>query len=633
MVHYVQRTLPLFLMGRSVNINLEGGRGKAVTEVFMRHFKVSTVAHREKSSRTFKDTLEDVCYKYFGFAARLLLRMYKGLEDSMESAGMRIHPEVYLSVVSFITIIMLLVFLIYVLLVVVKIIPPSPFNLFITPLLGLIPFIALILGLIIPKIMASNRISGLKNEIPYASMYLSVMMSGGLSPFASLLRLRKTSLLPELKKEIMRIQRIALTSGKDQVSAMTEAVRVIGEREFKELLLGYASTLRTGGDVLHYLFSQTESMFRNLAIRIRAMGNNMGIILEAYTIIVILGGLGLYTVFVVSLSFPAFQAFSPDTFFIFAFFLLPGLAILFLYLADTIQVSYPVSHWGTYKALLFSIPLSTFLAVTMVLPYFNLKLIDIPFLIDIPIRIRDMVGLNLGTEAALGLAISLISLSLPVCILDNLHSGRESGILRGVTSFLRDLVENRKTGLSPEKSIQALSSRDYGSFSRLLRTMSVRINLGIPLRKIFESIAGEVKNWPSLINLYLLIDAIEVGGGTEESLETLAEFAETSNELENERLSLLKPLLLVPYMGAALLTLTTVMLLQLLARINALNQTLISINSLIRMLVTPLILLAFTMGLVAGKISSGRTSGGFKHSIALILISMLGVWIAGKLVF
>jgi hypothetical protein len=39
------------------------------------------------------------------------------------------------------------------------------------------------------------------------------------------------------------------------------------------------------------------------------------------------------------------------------------------------------------------------------------------------------------------------------------------------------------------------------------------------------------------------------------------------------------------------------------------------------------------MGLVAGKISSGRTSGGFKHSIALILISMLGVWIAGKLVF
>jgi len=96
------------------------------------------------------------------------------------------------------------------------------------------------------------------------------------------------------------------------VSAMARAAKVVGPKEYKELLLGYASTVRTGGDVLHYLYSQTESMFRWIATKIRSMGQKMGLLMEEYTIIAILGALGLYMIFIVSLSFPTFQA-SPRT--------------------------------------------------------------------------------------------------------------------------------------------------------------------------------------------------------------------------------------------------------------------------------------------------------------------------------
>jgi len=575
--------------------------------------------------------LDDFCYAYFGRIGKIFLKAYRGLEDAMEAANLRIHPEVYLSIVSFLSIVSTLGFTIYLALTLFLAGSASLFsNPYIVILLGSIPLIVLIVGLSFPKMLASNRISGLKNEIPYASMYLSVMASGGLSPYISLLRLRKTSLLPELKKEIERIQRTVLTSGQDPVSAMAKAAKVMGLREFKELLLGYASTLRTGGDVLHYLYSQTESMFKNLAIRVRAMGQNMALLLEAYTIVAILGALGLYMVFIVSLSFPSFQAFPPEMFFLFAFILLPGSCIAFLYFAETLQISYPVSQWKTYVALAVSVPLGAFLLTQMVLPFYDLNLFNIPIFSETPARIRDFLGLNLGSEAALGLAISMVSFSLPVYILDRHYSEKERGILQGVTSFLRDLVENRKTGLSPEKSIQALSERDYGKFSRHLRMMSTKISWGIPLKKIFADFMNEVKNWPSLVNLYLLIDTIEVGGGTEESLETLAEFAESSRELENERQASLKPLLIVPYMGAALLTLTTVMLLQLFANIQGLGQMLITINTLTQMLITPLILHSFTIGLVAGKIVAGRLSAGFKHAIFLILISLVGVWIGQK---
>lgn len=574
--------------------------------------------------------LEDFCYAHFSPMARLILKTYNGLEDDMEAANMKIHPEVYLSLVSFLVTLASMVFLIYLSLLFARVIPFTSKFLYLATIFGIIPFVALIIGVLMPKFAASNRISGIKNEIPYASMYLSVMTSGGLSPFASLIRLHRTTLLPQLKKEIGRIQRIAITSKKDEISAMATAARVIGLREFKELLLGYASTTRTGGDVLHYLYIQTESMFRGLAMRTRSMGESMGILLESYTIVSILGGLGLYMVFIVSLSFPAFQAFPPDMFLLFAFIVLPSVSLVFIYLGDSLQLTYPISQWKPYYGLFASVPFSIFLLTQLVLPFYDVKLFAIPILAEIPIRIRELLGLNLGSEPALGLTISLIALAFPVYALDDYYSRREKGILQGVTVFIRDLVENRKTGLGPEKSIQTLSDRDYGNFSKHLKTMSAKISWGIPLRKIFEDLLTEIKDWPSLMNLYILIDAIEVGGGTEESLETLAEFAESSRELEAEKWSLLKPMLLVPYMGAALLTITTVMLLQVFVNMSSIGSTMISVNSLTKTLVTPLILNALTIGLVAGKITSGRTSSGFKHGIALMLISIIGVWLAGK---
>ena len=198
----------------------------------------------------------------------------------------------------------------------------------------------LLMGISMPKLIASNKISGIKNEIPYASMYLSVMTSGGLSPYASLLRLRDTELLPKLKEEIGRIERIILSTGMDPVSAMAKAAKDLGLKEYAELLLGYASTMRTGGDVLHYLYSQTESMFKRMALRIKAMGDRMSLLMEGYTIIAILGALGIYMVFIVSLSFPQFQALPPETFFFFSFVLLPGVSIAFLYFADAMQINY-----------------------------------------------------------------------------------------------------------------------------------------------------------------------------------------------------------------------------------------------------------------------------------------------------
>jgi flagellar protein FlaJ len=109
-----------------------------------------------------------------------------------------------------------------------------------------------------PKLAASNRISNLKNEIPYASMYMSVMTSGGLTPYQSLLRMTQIELLPNMQEEMKRLRSLVISSGADPISGMEQAVKVVNVRDYKTLLLGYVLTVRRGGDILHYLYNQTD---------------------------------------------------------------------------------------------------------------------------------------------------------------------------------------------------------------------------------------------------------------------------------------------------------------------------------------------------------------------------------------
>jgi flagellar protein FlaJ len=239
--------------------------------------------------------------------------------------------------------------------------------------------------------------------------------------------------------------------------------------------------------------------------------------------------------------------------------------------------------------------------------------------------INRSLNFSEGTEASTGLVITLIIIALPGLIADYTHAGREAKLQQGITQFLRDLVETRKSGLSPERCIEALSKRNYRGFSRHLRNISLKLNWGYPMRQIYNEFREKVRNWLALVNMYLLIDTIEVGGGTEESLETLAEFSESTKRLDDEKKAILMPLTVVPYIGAGLLTATTVMFLQFFANMSGLGVS-IPEAQLYKVLLTPLALHSFVLGLVTGKITSGRVSAGFKHSIFLSLIALGGTW-------
>jgi flagellar protein FlaJ len=360
-------------------------------------------------------------------------------------------------------------------------------------------------------------------------------------------------------------------------------------------------------------------MFKKLATRVKATGETMAMMMEAYTIIGILGVLGIFLVFVVGMSLPAAGAsISPSQFFLFSFVVMPFLSLVFIFAGDAAQFNYPISNWKPYKVMLATLPFGIFLVSQTVLTFFDDKFLVLPPLKSLILWLCNKFSFAEGTEAAFGLGFTLILFSIPVIIADYLTAGRDGSIQDGITNFLRDLVETRKGGLSPERSFE------YKGFSRHLKDISTKINWGYPLRQIYAEFASKVKNWIALINMYLLIDTIEVGGGTLESMESLAEFSEATRQLELEKKAVLTPLIIVPYIGAALLTGTTVLFLSFFTNSNL--GVSIPIVTLYRTLLTPLALHCFTLGLVTGKITSGRVSAGFKHSVFLTFVALGGVW-------
>ncbi|RLI14885.1 hypothetical protein DRO49_05820 [Candidatus Bathyarchaeota archaeon] len=589
----------------------------------------------------------DLCYSHFSGIGRPLSGLFRGLGADLEAAGMRIHPEVYMSMVGFASLISisaiggLLVapWLLYLITGVMplplRLLIYAPWNLRLIILASLssTPLLIILIGAAIPKLAASNRTSKLRNEIPYASMYMSVMTSGGLSPYQSLMRMREIDLLPTLRDEMGRLQTLILSTGIDPVSAMERAVKVVGIKEYKSLLLGYASIVRRGGDVLHYLYSQTESMFEDLSIRIKAMGDRLSMLMEANIIVSILGALGLIMIFIVSLSLPSVgMSFTPEQFNLFSFLILPMISIIFMYLGDLVQIGGGGSTWKAYLYPAAAAPIALFIASQTVLHHLIGLRPIMPQLSSLIDRGNILLRLGEGSEAALGLSLTLLIVAIPGIIGDWLYAERDRKVFEGVTAFIRDIVETRKTGLSPERCIIALSDKDYGEFTPHLRRIALKLRWGMSLRSIFEEFRGRVRNWLSQVVIYFLIDAIEIGGGTEETLEILADFVEKTGHLEKERRGLLAPLTFIPYIGAILLTSTTVIFLRFFANLTSLGGIGIPQVTLRKVLLTPLVLHSFILGLTTGKLGcSNRVSAGFKHSAILVIVSLLGIWAASNI--
>lgn len=565
-----------------------------------------------------KFSLMGFSFNYFGWAGRAISKLFSNgrtdLDETLESAGIRVYPEAYYSLVGFLFVLAFIV-----------VIPIVILTGFIPIILA--PLMVPAFGYFVPKLMAQDRAQKLDTEVPFAAAYISIMATGGMAPYESLKKLEKCDLLPNMAKAVKGIEVDVQVKGFDPVTAIEKSAKDLPSKEYKDLMLGYASTLRTGGDVLHYLLLRTETMFRDLAIKVKANADRAATLMETYIAVSILITLSLTIIFMTTMAFGEYftGAFTTENFLLYSYIVFPVFSALFIYLADMAHMQEPITEWGPYKVFAAMLPFFAFMLLVFFVP-FILPYIDLPFakpFMGIIVNIRTMLGLERGYEATIGLAIPLIIVSIPVAIAHRHYAKRGKGLEPEITSFLRDMTETRKTGASPEKCIEYLSRRPYGNFSKYLVVASRQIQWGLPFKVIYQTLRAKIKAWLPLINLYLLVDAIEVGGGSPETLETLARFSEMFASIKKEKDAMLRPLLIMPYVGAGILIFSSIIFLGFMRTISySFGHQAVAFVQFATLILPPLILQVFFTGLVTGKISSGSLSLGFKHAAILVVVAL-----------
>ncbi len=582
-----------------------------------------------KEKQKFSYLFWDFIYSKFDPLGKLILAIFPNIPSLIRNAGIRIYYEAYASFVAFLftlsTIITIVSFLFIVLFVPVvnQVIIAVAVTLVMLPPLMLVFF-----GQIFPRAIAASRGASMDQEVPYAVAYLTIMATGGLSPHKAFERLSAAkAVFKRISYYASRFIIVVKALGKDPITAFDDLAKRSPSDMFKDLLLGYAATIRVGGDLYDYLKRKVQGLFMDLVSRMRVAGDRMATILEAYLAIIIFVMLAMDAIYLINTSIPeiSISAFGGPTLFLFSYIFLPFISGMVMYIADVVQYKEPYTEIRPYIVFFgITLPLIIILTIEMFIPFYLPKeallyKIFEPFVIVIS-KFGETLGIDPAFYSTIGLGLALTIPTIPAAVYEIIISRESRGLSKGITAFLRDLVEVRKTGLSPEKSIIVLASRNYGIFSKYLKDIAMRLSLGFSLSKIYGILISKIKSWRARVFLFILTDAIEVGGGSPETIESMAWFAEMSEHVEREKASSMKTLMVIPYIGALTIIVSMVFLSVFMKNLA------ISVgayrNAL--MLVMPATILnVYIMGLITGKISSGTVSAGFKHAIILTGLTIL----------
>ena len=561
---------------------------------------------------------EALSYRLFVHLAQYFQEHIFPIKNNLEKGRVRIFHDTYISMMFFTFILTLPVSGLGIALVV--------FTHFL-PLLILVPIpIFIVVGfLFMPTSKASDRASGLEREMPFAAAYISVMASGGIAPYTSFKRLSEVDLMPAMSMEARDIMKDVEVFGVDPLSALEQAAKKNPLDIFKDFLSGYASTVIIGGDIGHFLERKAEDIFKTRALRVKAAAERLGMLLETFIIVMVMMSLCFYILFAVqqiqggSNAVPNLSTFSGILMYTYLF--TPLLSVMFVYMAHSMQPKTPVIEMKPYK--IFAASSAVGILVLMLLTNF-MGAIKLPVF-------TTMIGW--GLDLPIAIATALCISAAPAGIVHMKMAKKQASLEAGVTSFLRDLTEVRKTGLSPEKCIESLSKRDYGAFSKELRKISAEISWGIPLKRVMMDFLHRTKSWMVQIVMFLLVETVDVGGGTIAMVESLANFNNLTSEVEKEKKMSVRPYIMMPYLAAILLVATTTMMLGFTTGFGitstGVSTTSAAAKGMAQMIfLTSVVFNCFLIGIVAGKISEESIAAGFKHAAVLVVIAV----VAAKLI-
>jgi len=458
---------------------------------------------------------------------------------------------------------------------------------------------------------ASEERERIEHELPFVVMIFTLMAASGVSPYESWKKMRKMSFLPNFKQEAEEMVRQVEVLGKDPLTVMRLRAEKTASKLYRNFLGGFISSVRSGGKMVDYLRSELKTIFELRHNELTRSVEKVATLVEAYTVMLIVV-LCTYILFVVfssngmstlmaGTSLPT----SPVMSYLIAFIFMPFLTGIFILIAHNMQKSAFTSLKDLYKrAVIIIVPCVAVIAVFAAVPTIS----------------KSTGPIGLPEIVTLCLVISSLIPAIQYRKIAKINYNAEDSI----PHFIRDITEAHKIGLSPEKSIiQATRRKEYGGFQKMLELVRSQIEWGVPLRKTFTNISQQIRSWFATLNFAMMIETIEIGGDSTQSLEILSEYSEKERELQINRRALLKPYIMLAFVWSILIAVTTTIvaittgMMSSMTSASLASVATMAMNEQLRVFSVGIILQCWVSGFFIGKISEGNFGAGFQHAALL----------------
>lgn len=341
-----------------------------------------------------------------------------------------------------------------------------------------------------PKLKLKNTIGdrrrGLEDEIPFFTVFASILQSVGISLYNSFLAIIGRGIFKQIEKDALLIKRDVEFFFKSPIEALEDAGRRHPHEKMRTLLLGYTSEWRSGGDVSAYMDAKADDYLREMEFRWRQYAERVTDIGET----------------VISLLFVL------PMMILMAAFIFPGQAMTM-----------------------------TSLTLALVIPMLTAVVFGVVH--NTQPKTYNVVGGDWKLAAAAGVAtgvvVALLQVPAWLCLAASLAAAsavygasvvvqmREIEMMeRALPQFLRDVTEYRKMGYDITKGITKIAEENTYNpvFDSLLDSVAKQLNLGLRLAEV----EVPTRSWLTKMCFFLLAQVVESGGGTAKCLETLTNF-------------------------------------------------------------------------------------------------------------
>jgi len=334
--------------------------------------------------------------------------------------------------------------------------------------------------------LVGDRRRGLEDEVPFFTVFASILQSVGISLYNSLLAVIGKGVFRQVEKDALLIKRDVEFFFKSPVEALEDVGRRHPNEKMRTLLLGYTSEWRSGGDMSAYLDAKADDYLKDMEFRWKQYAERASDIGETT--------ISLLFVFPMMILMAAF--------------IFPSQALTM-----------------------------TSLVLTLVIPLLSVLVFGVVH--STQPKTYNMISGDWRLAAAAGAAAFIASLlaHTPVwlCLAASLAAAtalygavvvfqmREIGMMeKALPQFLRDVTEYRKMGYDITRAIMRIAEENTYNpvFDALLASVARQLNLGVRL----VDVEVPTRSWLTKMCFFLLAQVVESGGGTAKCLETLTDF-------------------------------------------------------------------------------------------------------------